>query len=587
MDSEKIKILLVEDNPGDARLVKEMLSDSIYCSFDFNHAENISSTINFLNNKDFDVLLLDLSLPDSIELNGMKSIVNLYPDLPIVVFTGIDDEKMAFDAVQNGAQDYLVKGQGGTTMLTRSLRYAIERKRTEQKLLYMSQYDALTRLPNRVLFFDRLNQAIKFTSRTMKKGALMILDLDYFKDVNDTLGHLAGDQLLIELAMRLKSCIRDVDTVSRLGGDEFTIILNEVNNRNDAKIVAKKIKAAIKKPIHIAEQEIIISTSIGIILFHHEDKLSAETIIKHADMAMYAAKEKCRGSYAFYEKKMDNRVTQRTNMISDLRFGLERNEFELFYQPQINLSTGLLIGVEALIRWQHPKHGLMPPSSFVPLLEETGLIVPVGDWVLTEACKQNHLWQTENAIEIRVAVNLSTRQFHQKKLVNRIKQILNDSHLSSKYLQIEVTESTLMTNCNENIMILSLLRDQGIHLSIDDFGTGFSSLSYLRLFPFQTLKIDRSFVKEIATQSNVEKIMTAVFTLAHSLDMKVVAEGVESESQLPFLMENGCDEVQGYFFGKPMSAVDCTNWIVKNKDYRYITAKTQSALGFSKTNQHC
>ncbi len=587
MDSEKIKILLVEDNPGDARLVKEMLSDSIYCSFDFNHAENISSTINFLNNKDFDVLLLDLSLPDSIELNGMKSIVNLYPDLPIVVFTGIDDEKMAFDAVQNGAQDYLVKGQGGTTMLTRSLRYAIERKRTEQKLLYMSQYDALTRLPNRVLFFDRLNQAIKFTSRTMKKGALMILDLDYFKDVNDTLGHLAGDQLLIELAMRLKSCIRDVDTVSRLGGDEFTIILNEVNNRNDAKIVAKKIKAAIKKPIHIAEQEIIISTSIGIILFHHEDKLSAETIIKHADMAMYAAKEKCRGSYAFYEKKMDNRVTQRTNMISDLRFGLERNEFELFYQPQINLSTGLLIGVEALIRWQHPKHGLMPPSSFVPLLEETGLIVPVGDWVLTEACKQNHLWQTENAIEIRVAVNLSTRQFHQKKLVNRIKQILNDSDLSPKYLQIEVTESTLMTNCNENIMILSLLRDQGIHLSIDDFGTGFSSLSYLRLFPFQTLKIDRSFVKEIATQSNVEKIMTAVFTLAHSLDMKVVAEGVESESQLPFLMENGCDEVQGYFFGKPMSAVDCTNWIVKNKDYRYITAKTQSALGFSKTNQHC
>ncbi len=586
MDSEVIKILLVEDNPGDARLVKEMLSDSIYCSFDFNHSENICSAINLLDIKSIDVLLLDLSLPDSIELNGMKSIVTLYPDLPIVVFTGIDDEKMAFDAVQMGAQDYLVKGQGGTTMLIRALRYAIERKRTEQKLLYLSQYDALTNLPNRVLFFDRLNQSIKFTSRSMKKGALMILDLDYFKDINDTLGHLAGDHLLIELATRLKSCIRDVDTVSRLGGDEFTIILNEINNKNDAKLVAKKINAAIKKPLHIAEQEVIISTSIGIVMFHQDDKLSAETIIKHADMAMYCAKEKCRGSYAFYEDKMDSRVTQRTSMISELRFGLERNEFELFYQPQINLSTGLLIGVEALLRWQHPKKGLMPPSSFVPLLEETGLIVPVGDWVLSEACKQNHLWQVENAIELRMAVNLSTRQFHQKKLANRIKQILADSHLLSKYLQIEVTESTLMTHCNENIMILSSLRDQGIHLSIDDFGTGFSSLSYLRLFPFQTLKIDRSFVKEIATQSNVEKIMTAVFTLAHSLDMKVVAEGVEFESQLPFLMQNGCDEVQGYFFGKPMTALDCTDWIIKNKEHHYIMDKTHSALSFSRMNQN-
>jgi len=564
MHQKQIKVLLVEDNPTDARLVQEMLADSANCFFDFNHAESISTTNSCLNKSQYDVILLDLSLPDSNGLESLKSMVSNNPDLPIVILTGLDDEQMAIDAVQHGAQDYLVKGQGGTALLTRALRYAIERKRTEQRLSYLAQYDALTNLPNRALFWDRLKQAIKHATRSNKKGALMFLDLDLFKNINDTLGHTAGDKLLIALAKRLKKCIREDDTVARLGGDEFTIILNEVDNKIDATLVAKKITQAIKQPITIEDQEIFITTSIGIILFSNNNDLP-ETLIKHADMALYAAKEKGRGSYLYYEDKMDKRVTKRINMINDLRFALDRKEFRLHYQPQIDLASGGLIGMEALIRWHHPKLGLLPPSKFVHLLEETGLIVKVGDWILSEACMQTNLWHEKKLGKLRIAVNLSSRQFHEKNLLKCINKVLDDSKLLPKYLQIEVTESTLMTNSRESIVILNGLRELGIQLSIDDFGTGFSSLSYLRLFSFQALKIDQSFVKEISSHGDVEKIISAVISLAHSLDMQVVAEGVELEQQLPFLIQNGCDEVQGYLFSKPMSADDCSTWLTKNK----------------------
>jgi len=565
MELERIRVLLIEDNPADVRIVQEMLSASLNFSFDFSFVENIQNALIYIKKNQYDVALLDLSLPDSFGIDTVQTLVTANPDLPIVILSGTDDEKVAMNAVHNGAQDYLVKGQGATALLIRSLTYAIERKRTEQKMSYLAQYDVLTNLPNRALFYDRLKQAIKRAVRSSKKGALMFLDLDNFKDVNDRLGHTAGDQLLVELSNRLKNCIRDEDSLSRLGGDEFTFILNGIKDKKDTTVIAQKIQKAIKKLILIDGQEIFVSISIGIVLFSNEYD-TPELLIKHADMALYAAKAKGRGTYVYYENKMDQRANKRINIINDLRFALDRNEFELYYQPQIDLATGELIGMEALIRWQHPKLGLLAPSKFVPLLEETGLIVAVGDWVLYEACNQNRLWQQEKLATLRVAVNLSSRQFHQKSLLNCIKKCLHDSNLLAKYLQIEVTESTLMTNSHESVTILNELRDLDIQLSIDDFGTGFSSLSYLRLFPFQALKIDRSFVKEIATDSNVEKIMTAVITLAHSLDMQVVAEGVEIEKQLPYLVENGCDEVQGYLFSKPMSATDCTNWLANNKN---------------------
>ncbi len=563
MDQEQIRVLLVEDNLGDARLVQEMLAESKNYIFDFSHVESITKAYSSITKNHYDVLLLDLSLPDSIGLDTVQSLVTVNPDLPIVVLSGTSDEKTAMDAVQNGAQDYLVKGQGASAMLVRSLRYAIERKRSEQKVSYLAQYDVLTNLPNRALFYDRLKQAIKRATRSSKKGALMLLDLDNFKDINDRLGHVAGDQLLVELSNRLRNCIREEDSLSRLGGDEFTIILNDVKDKRDTSFVARKIKKAIKKPIQIDGHEIFISTSIGIVLFSNENDIP-EALIKHADMALYAAKEKGRGVYVYYKDKMDISVTKRINMINDLHFALDRDEFELYYQPQIDLASGKLLGMEALIRWQHPQLGLLPPSKFVHLLEETGLIIAISDWVLSQACKQNCLWQKEKLAELRIAINLSSRQFHQKNLLKSVRKILHETNLLPKYLQIEVTESTLMTNCQESIMILSELRALGIQLSIDDFGTGFSSLSYLRLFPFQELKIDRTFVKEIATHSNVEKIIAAVITLAHGLDMQVIAEGVEMEEQLPFLVENGCDGVQGYLFSKPMSATVCNKWLAKN-----------------------
>mgnify|MGYP000732999282 CR=1 FL=1 len=563
MNKQEIKVLLVEDNLADVRLVREMLTESSNYLFHFNHVLSIEKAEIFISKNHCDVLLLDLTLPDSFGLNSVQSLVAANPDLPIVVLSGTGNEQVAMDAVQIGAQDYLVKGQGATALLVRSLRYAIERKRTEQKMSYLAQYDVLTNLPNRALFYDRLKQAIKRAVRSGDKGALMFLDLDNFKDVNDRLGHHAGDLLLIELANRLEGCIREEDSLSRLGGDEFTIILNGIKDKKNTTHLARKIKAAIKKPILVEGQEIFTSVSIGIVLFSSEND-TPENLIKHADMALYVAKDKGRGTYAYYADKMDIRANKRIDMINDLRFALDRNEFVLHYQPQFNLRSGELTGMETLLRWQHPKLGLLAPSKFVHLLEETGLITSVGDWVLYEACKQNYSWQKENLATLRIAVNLSSRQFNQKLLMKCINKSLQDSHLLSKYLQIEITESTLMSNCHESIAILNELREIGIQLSIDDFGTGFSSLNYLRLFPFQALKIDHSFVKEIATHTDVEKIMSAVITLAHGLGMQVVAEGVEFEEQLPFLIENDCDEVQGYLFSRPMSASDCSNWLKKN-----------------------
>lgn len=348
MQQERIRVLLIEDNQADARLVQEMLSESLNFVFDFNHVDSIAKAHDFIKQNQYDVVLLDLSLPDSFGLETVQSLVNANPDLPIVVLSGTADEKVAMDAVQNGAQDYLVKGQGATALLIRSLRYAIERKRSELKMSYLAQYDALTKLPNRALFYDRLKQAIKRATRSNKQGALLFLDLDNFKDVNDRLGHLAGDQLLVELSTRLTNCIRDEDSLSRLGGDEFTIILNGISDKKDATFVARKIKKTIQKLINIDGQEIFISTSIGIVLFSTENDLP-ETLIKHADMALYAAKDKGRGTYVYYEDKLKKNVTKRINMINDLRFALDRNEFELYYQPQVDLASGKLIGMEALL----------------------------------------------------------------------------------------------------------------------------------------------------------------------------------------------------------------------------------------------
>lgn len=556
-----IKLLLVEDNPADARLVQEMLSEvvNVY-KINLTKVGCLTDGLDMLNKVSFDVLLLDLNLPDAQGLHALDQIQTVVPSLPVVVLSGYQDEELALEAVHCGAQDYLVKGQGDGNLLARALSYAIERKQSEARLAYLAQYDQLTGLPNRALFRDRLNRAVEHASRTKKLAALIFLDLDHFKDINDTLGHDAGDDLLVKVADRLKKCIRAEDTIARLGGDEFTIILGDIEHREEASIVAQKILDAMSHNFTLNESEVFVTTSLGISTYP-SCGTDPETMIKNSDMALYSAKAKGRSNYQFYEAEMNAIVLERMTMINSLRLAVQREEFVLYYQPQLCAKSNEVIGIEALIRWQHPELGIILPTKFIPLLEETGLIEPVGEWVLRTACQQNQAWINAGLPPLPISVNVSPRQLRQNHLVSTVSEILEEVGLNPRYLQLEVTESALVENIDMTTITLQALHATGVKLAIDDFGVGYSSLTYLKQFPINTLKLDRSFIEGIATNNDDAAIVEAVIGLGHSLRLKVVAEGVETESQLSFLRDRGCDEVQGYIYSYPLSSKDCEQWL--------------------------
>ena len=569
---ETIKVLLVEDNPADVRLVREMFLDIQASEFELSHVDTLKAALKALDRYEFDVMLLDLSLPDSEGLNAVNHILNVAPMLPIVVLSGNNDAKLSLQAVQAGAQDYLVKGLGDGNLLSRALRYAIERKRTQERLAYLAQYDQLTELPNRSLFNERLTASIQQAQRHNRNMVLMFLDLDHFKDINDTLGHSAGDKLLKDVAKRLQHCVRAEDTIARLGGDEFTIIMNEVHHRQDSATVAEKILDTLSHPFVLEHEEVFVTTSIGIAGYPRCGK-DPETLIRHADTALYRAKSEGRSNYQFFESEMNQAVTERMNMINALRHATKRDEFFLYYQPLINARTGEVYGMEALLRWQHPERGLIPSSEFIPLLEETGLILSVGEWVLHEACRQNRIWQEAGLGPLIVSINLSVRQFHKRNLVDVVTSAIDEAGIDPQQVQLEVTESVLLDRSHSANKILARLGDKGIKLAIDDFGTGYSSLSYLKQYPFDTLKFDRSFIQGITNSDNGAAIVASVINLGHSLGMTVVAEGVESQQQLTILHDHKCDQFQGYLFGYPMSAESSTRWLVQN------TARSFSSLG--------
>lgn len=429
--------------------------------------------------------------------------------------------------------------------------------RSEEQLNFLATHDALTHLPNRTLFIDRLGQTMARGRWKKQLVAVMFLDLDRFKVINDTLGHTIGDHLIKSVAQRLTESVRSGDTVARLGGDEFTIILTDIRHAEDVAKVAEKILNSLSRPFNLEGRELFITTSIGISLYP-DDGEQPDTILRNADTAMYRAKEQGRNNYQHYSPAMNASAFERLMIETNLRQALERNEFMLYYQPQVDLATWEIIGIEALLRWKHPAMGMVSPVKFIYLAEETGLIVPIGEWVLKTACMQNKAWQAAGLKPVRVSVNVSGRQFQQPDMIKRINNVLDETGLAPSYLEIELTESILMKNEEKMIATMRELHEMGVKISIDDFGTGYSSLSYLKQFAIDSLKIDQVFVREITANPQDAAIVTAIITLAHSLNLNVIAEAVETDEQLHALRALKCNQMQGYLFSKPLSVEDMT-----------------------------
>jgi len=664
-----MKILLVEDNQGDARLLEIMLHD-VLTACTLTHADTLGKAISHACLMQFDIILLDLSLPDSQGSSTFWRLHDVVSNVPIVVMTGHDDEVLATELAQAGAQDYLVKGSVDGRWLLRVMRYAIERKRaelelrqseakvralyeavpdlllfldlegrfleckpakdfqthiepehflgktihealpegvadqamlclekavagrgiasfeyqmalpqgvtnyesrfiraseeqvlcivrdiseskrTQQQLHFLAHYDTLTGLPNRLLFNESLQQAQTYANRTSDTIAVMFIDLDRFKNINDTLGHGVGDKLLQQVGARISLCIRESDTVARMGGDEFAVVLVNVREERDAAVVAEKIIDALRLPFMVEDHEVFVGASIGI-TFYRPGQDDRDVLLEKADVAMYHAKERGRNNYQFYSSEMDEVAYERLVMENHLRHALDRNEFILYYQPQIAVEGGCVTAVETLLRWQHPERGLVAPGEFISLLEESGLIVPVGKWVLKTSCQQGRAWY-DAGTPVRVAVNLSVRQFKHPGLVADVAEILAESGLPPELLELELTESMFMDSATGDVNKLTQLKALGVSLAIDDFGSGASSLAYLKDFPVDTLKICQSFVLNLPHNNDDSAIASAVLGLAQAMNFTSVAEGVENAQQADFLRERRCDYFQGFLFSKPL-----------------------------------
>ena len=426
-------------------------------------------------------------------------------------------------------------------------------KESERQLLHLAHHDPLTGLPNRLLFSARLEHALQQARRVPATIGLLFLDLDRFKNVNDSLGHALGDELLTQAAHRLRSCVRQQDTVARLGGDEFIVILQNLSDARDAGAVAEKILEALQQPFALTGHEVTVTASIGISL-HPDDGQEGDTLLRNADAAMYRAKERGNNSYAYYTPELTAIVRERFDLENNLRRALERDEFQLFYQAQVSAADGRIVGAEALLRWQHLELGLVTPDKFIPLAEETGLIQPIGEWVLRTACAQARQWRSWGLPPVRLAINLSGQQITPEFINDKLELLLGEAQLEPSSLEFEITESFVMKHPEQAVQVLDRLRTLGISLAIDDFGSGYSSLGYLKRLPVHKLKIDQSLVRDIPSDPNDEAIARAVIALGHSLGLTVIAEGVENAMQGEFLRAEGCDEFQGFYYGRPIPA---------------------------------
>lgn len=448
----------------------------------------------------------------------------------------------------------ILQASGEVTSLVLVMRDITERKKSEQTIYHLAYHDTLTDLPNRRLFMDRLRKEVQLAKRHQAQLAIMFLDLDRFKDINDSLGHEAGDLILIESAKRISHCVGPNGLVARLGGDEFVVLLKSISSLTEVESVSIDIQTSLQEPIELPGQLHSMSCSMGVVLFPSNGR-DPDELLKRADMALYAAKDMGRNGVSFFHSDMEERSLARILLENELKKAIELEQFHIDYQPKLDLSTGQLIGMEALVRWNHPELGRIPPDKFIPVAEDTGLIIPLGEWVLRRACEQNKKWQTQGYPHVQLSVNLSARQFYQPDLLDKIKEVLTMTELDPQWLELEVTES-IFADIDHAVTILEAIKELGVHTSIDDFGTGYSSFSYIKHLPVNTLKIDASFIRDIHHNKESQAIVKAILTIAQTLDINVIAEGVESQEQLAILQEDGCNQGQGFLFSKPLSNQD-------------------------------
>lgn len=546
-----MKILLVEDDANDVAFLKACLRRQDVKSVELVRVASMADAVGALKNNQFDVVLLDLNLPDSTGQNSVRSIQNADSSAPIVVLSGEGDEDFAIEILNRGVQDYLVKWEGDGRTILRAIRYAIERKRSEERLSFLAQYDPLTEIPNRRHFQDQLERASTRARRGNKQIGLLFFDLDHFKTVNDTLGHQAGDVLLGMVVERLKTCVRAGDLLARLGGDEFAVMLEDIEGPLAAEAVAKNILSVFEKSFTLGSRDISITASVGITIYPN-DTNDPMTLLNNADIAMYQAKDRGRNNFKFFTQHMHEEIIEYHRLENDLRNALLNDEFVLMYQPQIGLADGKVQALEALLRWNHPERGFLLPAEFLSVAEESGHIVPIGLWVLERVCRQLREWQETGVPLLRIAVNIAPANFHQSDFHRQVEATLGRYGIPPGLIELELTESSLMENTDDVQNALKKLKLTGVRLAIDDFGTGHSCLNYLRQFPIDVLKIDRSFVMDLGRNEHGTAICGLVLSIGRSLNLEVVAEGVENETQLAYLKKHGCGSVQGQYFSMPV-----------------------------------
>jgi len=563
-EREVREVLLVEDNRIDAQLIRRLLRRVSSSYYRITHVRTLNDAVLSADELAPDVILADLNLPDSRGTDTVASLQTAYPDIPLIIVSAWEDEAVSLRSVKAGAQDYLVKGHIDGANLHRVIRYAIERKRTELELVRLAQFDQLTGLPNRTLLRERVNHALARAMRSGSGVATLILDMDRFKEINDMLGHEVGDKLLIKAAKRIRANVRDQDTVARLGGDEFAVVLEGVSEAKEVLPVIERIVDSLRELTTVDGHEVNTSTSIGIAMYPENGNNLSE-LLRAADLAMYQAKSSGRACYQFFADAMQEEAQSRRALEWALRHAVEANEFQLVYQPQVCLRTGGVIGVEALIRWMHPTRGLLTPYHFIGALEEFGLINEVGEWVLQTACEQMRRWHALELQPMRISVNVSAQQFEDPLLIDKVRSALAGTELSPEFLELELTESCLMSDPAQAGALLREIRDVGVRIAIDDFGTGYSSLTYLNEFPLNVLKIDKSFVQSVESNDRGGPISNMIIGLGQNLGLEVIAEGVETAGQLEYMQEHGCDIAQGYLYARPESPEDLTPWLMAHQ----------------------